>query len=289
MMEDEMQETRSVLGAICSSYDTFFEAEKKIADYMMENKAAVVDMTVGELARASGTSDATVSRFCRRCGFKGFHNLKLTLAREVLEDEQKDQSVSNDIDRGDIRQSLQNILANKVAELTETVNMMDADNLEQILSRLENARMVQLAAVGNTIPVAMDGAFKFNQLGIPAVAGEIWETQAAYTFNLGPEDVVLIISNSGSSRRLQSLAQGARENRSTVIVITNNPDSPLARISDYRIVTATREKLLTEEFWFSRVTATAVMEILYLLLLNSKKDAVEHIRRHEKVISPDKQ
>lgn len=284
-----MQETRSVLGAICSSYDTFFEAEKKIADYMMENKAAVVDMTVGKLARASGTSDATVSRFCRRCGFKGFHNLKLTLAREVLEDEQKDQSVSNDIDRGDIRQSLQNILANKVAELTETVNMMDADNLEQILSRLENARMVQLAAVGNTIPVAMDGAFKFNQLGIPAVAGEIWETQAAYTFNLGPEDVVLIISNSGSSRRLQSLAQGARENRSTVIVITNNPDSPLARISDYRIVTATREKLLTEEFWFSRVTATAVMEILYLLLLNSKKDAVEHIRRHEKVISPDKQ
>ena len=284
-----MQETRSVLGAICSSYDTFFEAEKKIADYMMENKAAVVDMTVGELARASGTSDATVSRFCRRCGFKGFHNLKLTLAREVLEDEQKDQRVSNDIDRGDIRQSLQNILANKVAELTETVNMMDADNLEQILRRLENARMVQLAAVGNTIPVAMDGAFKLNQLGIPAVAGEIWEAQAAYTFNLGPEDVVLIISNSGSSRRLQSLAQGARENRSTVIVITNNPDSPLARISDYRIVTATREKLLTEEFWFSRVTATAVMEILYLLLLNSKKDAVEHIRRHEKVISPDKQ
>ena len=284
-----MQETRSVLGAICSSYDTFFEAEKKIADYMMENKAAVVDMTVGELARASGTSDATVSRFCRRCGFKGFHNLKLTLAREVLEDEQKDQSVSNDIDRGDIRQSLPNILANKVAELTETVNMMDADNLEQILRRLENARMVQLAAVGNTIPVAMDGAFKLNQLGIPAVAGEIWEAQAAYTFNLGPEDVVLIISNSGSSRRLQSLAQGARENRSTVIVITNNPDSPLARISDYRIVTATREKLLTEEFWFSRVTATAVMEILYLLLLNSKKDAVEHIRRHEKVISPDKQ
>ena len=284
-----MQETRSVLGAICSSYDTFFEAEKKIADYMMENKAAVVDMTVGELARASGTSDATVSRFCRRCGFKGFRNLTLTLAREVLEDEQKDQSVSNDIDRGDIRQSLQNILANKVAELTETVNMMDADNLEQILRRLENARMVQLAAVGNTIPVAMDGAFKLNQLGIPAVAGEIWEAQAAYTFNLGPEDVVLIISNSGSSRRLQSLAQGARENRSTVIVITNNPDSPLARISDYRIVTATREKLLTEEFWFSRVTATAVMEILYLLLLNSKKDAVEHIRRHEKVISPDKQ
>ncbi len=55
----------------------------------MEHKAEVVDMTVGELAKASGTSDATVSRFCRRCGFKGFHSLKLALAREVLEEERE--------------------------------------------------------------------------------------------------------------------------------------------------------------------------------------------------------
>ena len=164
--EYDMGETRSALGVICSSYDEFFEAEKKIADFMMEHKAEVVDMTVGELARASGTSDATVSRFCRRCGFKGFHSLKLALAREVLEEEQMDRNVSNDIDRGDLRQSLQNILANKVAELTETVNMMDPANLEHILDRLEHARMVQLAAVGNTIPVALDGAFKFNRQGI---------------------------------------------------------------------------------------------------------------------------
>lgn len=283
-----MGETRSALGVICSSYDGFFEAEKKIADYMMEHKAEVVDMTVGELARASGTSDATVSRFCRRCGFKGFHSLKLALAREVLEEEQKDRNVSNDIDRGDLRQSLQNILANKVAELTETVNMMDPANLEHILDKLEHARMVQLAAVGNTIPVALDGAFKFNQLGIPAVAGDIWETQTAYAFNLGQEDVVMVISNSGSSKRLQTLAEGAKENGCAVILITNNGNSPLARICDYKIVTATREKLLTEEFWFSRVTATAVMEILYLLLMSGMKGSVEHIRRHEKAISPDK-
>ena len=71
-----MSENQSVLGAICVSYNTFFEAEKKIADCIMERKEDVVDMTVAELAVASGTSDATVSRFCRRCGFKGFQHLK---------------------------------------------------------------------------------------------------------------------------------------------------------------------------------------------------------------------
>ena len=284
-----MSEARSVLGVICSAYDSFFEAEKKIADYIMEHKEQAVDMTVGELAKASGTSDATVSRFCRSCGFKGFQNLKLTLAREILEEEHQSQEVTNDIDRTDLEQSLKNILANKIAELTETIKMMDIKNLEVILDKLEHARMVQLAAVGNTIPVALDGAFKLNQLGIPAVAGDIWEAQAAYAFNLGPEDVVLIISNSGSSKRLETLALGAKENGSTLVLITNNRESPLAQICDYKIITATREKLLTEEFWFSRVTATTVIEIIYLLLMAGKKDAVEHIRRHEKAILSDKQ
>ena len=246
-------------------------------------------MPVGELARASQTSDATVSRFCRRCGFKGFQDLKLALTRELLEEEHREQEVTNEIDRHDLDQSLKNILANKVAELTETVRMMDTDNLEAILQKLEHARLVQLAAVGNTLPVALDGAFKFSQLGITAVAETIWEAQTAYAFNLGPEDVVLMISNSGNSRRLEILAEGAKENGTTVILITNNPESRLAQVADYRIITATREKLFTEEFWFSRVAAMAVMEILYLLLMAGMPTAASHVRRHEKAISADKQ
>lgn len=284
-----MNETQSVVAVICASYDTFFEAEKKIADCIKERKEEVVDMTVAELAQASGTSDATVSRFCRRCGFKGFQNLKMALAKEVMEEQQKAIQVSNDIDRKDMTQSLQNILANKVAELTDTVNMMDEEALEQALTLLEKADLVQVAAVGNTIPVAMDCAFKLNQLGIRAVSGTIWDGEAARAFNLTRKDVLLVISNSGASKRLQALAEGAKENGAKLILVTNSGTSPLARISDVKLITATREKLLTGEFWFSRITAMMVVEMLYLFLFTSKKDAAKHIRRHEVVIWPDKE
>ncbi|MDO5348610.1 MAG: MurR/RpiR family transcriptional regulator [Lachnospiraceae bacterium] len=284
-----MNETQSVVGVICASYDTFFEAEKKIADCIKERKEDVVDMTVAELAQASGTSDATVSRFCRRCGFKGFQNLKMALAKEVMEEQQKAVQVSNEIDRKDMGQSLQNILANKVAELTDTVNLMDEAALEQALTLLEQADLVQVAAVGNTIPVAMDCAFKLNQLGIRAVSGTIWDGEAARALNLTKKDVLLVISNSGTSKRLQALAEGARENGAKIILVTNNGASPLARISNVKLITATREKLLTEHFWFSRLTATLIVEVLYLFLLASRKDAAEHIRRHETVIRPDKE
>lgn len=283
-----MEGNQSVVGTICSSYDSYFDAEKKIADCIMDRKAEVIDMTVAELAKASGTSDATVSRFCRRCGFKGFHHLKMSLAREVLEEQGKAVQVSNDILRQDISQSLQNILANKVAELTQTVSMMEPAVLEQILKTIEHAHTVQVAAVGNTIPVALDFSFKLNQLGIAAVSGNIWESQVAYTLNLKKKDVVVVISNSGSSRRLMTLIQGARGNGATVIAITNTPESPVARAADYHLTTATREKLLLGEFCFSRVSATMVVEILYLFLAVSKKTSYDSIRRHEIAIGEDK-
>lgn len=283
-----MGENQSVVGAICSSYDSYFEAEKKIADCIIARKEEVVDMTVAELAKASGTSDATVSRFCRRCGFKGFHQLKMSLAREVMEERNQAVQVSNDILREDIGQSLQNILANKVAELTQTISMMEPKVLEQVLRLLEHAETVQVVAVGNTTPVAMDFAFKLNQLGIRAVSGTIWESQVAYTFNLKKSDVVVVISNSGISRRLLTLVDGAKENGCKVISITNNPDSLVAQASDYHITTATREKLLLGEFCFSRVSATAVVEIIYLFLAVSKPDSRAFIRRHEISIAEDK-
>ena len=281
-----MEEAKSVIGVICSSYDSFFDSEKKIANCIMERKREVVDMTVAELAQASGASDASVSRFCRRCGFKGFHQLKMTLARELSEESQA--SVGNDISRRDIGQSLQNILANKTEEIRQTVAMMDPENLDRILDIIQKARMVQLVAVGNTIPVALDAAFKFNQLGIPAATGTILETQTAYAFNLGKKDVIIAISNSGVSRRLIRILEGASGNGVTVISITNNPESPVAKLSDYHITTATREKLLREDFLFSRVPATMVIEILYLLLSVSIRGAEENVRRHETAIMEDK-
>ena len=282
-----MEEAKSVIGVICSSYDSFFDSEKKIANCIMERKREVVDMTVAELAQASGASDASVSRFCRRCGFKGVHQLKMTLARELSEESQA--SVGNDISRRDIGQSLQNILANKTEEIRQTVAMMDPENLDRILDIIQKARMVQLVAVGNTIPVALDAAFKFNQLGIPAATGTILETQTAYAFNLGKKDVIIAISNSGVSRRLIRILEGASGNGVTVISITNNPESPVAKLSDYHITTATREKLLREDFLFSRVPATMVIEILYLLLSVSIRGAEENVRRHETAIMEDKQ
>ena len=276
---------KSVLDIICASLDTFFESERKIGTYIIQHTAKVVDMTVGELAQACGVSDASVSRFCKKIDMKGFHHLKITLAKEISERGKEEEEVSNHISVNDIGQSLKNILANKVTEITQTVSMMDTKQLHKILDKLNTAKTVQFFAVGNTIPVAIDGAFKLNQIGIPAVSGTIWETQIGYTYNMTADDVIIAISNSGESTAVLRALEAARSAGATTISITNSEKSSASQHSDYHITPSTREKLFLDGYCFSRVSATTVIEILYLFLTSMRKDAYKSVVRHEQAIA----
>lgn len=276
---------KSVLDTICASLDTFFESERKIGTYIIQHTAKVVDMTVGELAQACGVSDASVSRFCKKIDMKGFHHLKITLAKEISERGKEEEEVSNHISVNDIGQSLKNILANKVMEITQTVSMMDIKQLHEILDKLNTAKTVQFFAVGNTIPVAIDGAFKLNQIGVPAVSSTIWETQIGYTYNMTADDVVIAISNSGESTAVLRALEAARSAGATTISITNSEKSSAAQLSDYHITTATREKLFLDGYCFSRVSATTMIEILYLFLTSMRKNAYKSVVRHEQAIA----
>lgn len=285
--ENQMNQSQSVLDCITVLYDQLFDAEKKIAKFILNNPKKVVDMTVSELAEISNVSIASVSRFCRKVGLKGFAQLKISLAQELV-DTHKSGEVSNDISVDNIPQSLQNILANKVTELKQTVNLINTDEFREILEGIRDASRVQVIAVGNTIPVAIDAAFKFNELGIPTTAGTIWETQLSYSFTLGKGDVLIAISNSGESDKVLEAVKIANNNKAMTIGITNSPHSAIGEEVQYHITTATREKLFLDEFCFSRVSASTVIEIIFLFLTEMIENSHKSMIKCEEMFAVDK-
>lgn len=285
--ENQMNQSQSVLDCITVLYDQLFDAEKKIAKFILNNPKKVVDMTVSELAEISDVSIASVSRFCRKVGLKGFAQLKISLAQELV-DTHKSGEVSNDISVDNIPQSLQNILANKVTELKQTVNLINTDEFREILEGIRDASRVQVIAVGNTIPVAIDAAFKFNELGIPTTAGTIWETQLSYSFTLGKGDVLISISNSGESDKVLEAVKIANNNKAMTIGITNSPHSAIGEEVQYHITTATREKLFLDEFCFSRVSASTVIEIIFLFLTEMIENSRKSMIKCEEMFAVDK-
>src|SRR5688572_11229420 len=57
-------------------------AERRVADRVLADPAAVSASTISALADACETSETTVIRFCRAVGFTGYPALRLALAAE---------------------------------------------------------------------------------------------------------------------------------------------------------------------------------------------------------------
>ncbi|GAA5549587.1 MurR/RpiR family transcriptional regulator [Anaerostipes caccae] len=281
-----MAKEATVRNQIFSAYDSLFDAEKKVADYLMNHQEKAIEMSVSELAAACEASQATIVRFCKKIGCNGYHHLKIKMAKEMRE--QDDHEFSNEISIDNIEQSLMNIMASKMEELKETLSSIDGKMLREIIDLILNAKVVEFTAMGNTIPIALDGSYKFNQLGIPAVGSTIWETQEAYARTMRKGDVMIAVSASGASRHLLNMANIAKENGVKVVAITNQAKSPLAEASDYTLVTATRKQVFHDQVSFTRMAAMAVIDSLFLLLFSTKWDSFKNLTEHEQSVAEDK-
>lgn len=219
-----MEDNKNIVDVLYSSVNKMTQSDKKITQVILQNPAAVVNYTISELATQAQVSEASVSRFCKNLSLSGFHQLKIDLAKVVSDDT----SYYKNVDYDDLQAALASIKDNKVAEITNTLTKIPTKNVEKILKLIENARILQVAAEGNTFPVAADAAYRFNQLGILTISAESWQTAIAQTLNLQATDVLLVISNSGGeSRALLKQVKVAHQGGLKVIALTNRADSPL--------------------------------------------------------------
>src|SRR5215469_7804693 len=77
------KDLRSCLVVIRASREALRASERRVADFVIAHPDQVVQSSVTDVADATGTSEATVMRFCRALGYRGFPEMKLVLARDL--------------------------------------------------------------------------------------------------------------------------------------------------------------------------------------------------------------
>lgn len=274
----------NIINVLYSHLPKLSATDKKIATVVLADPKRIVNMTIAALAKTATVSEASISRFCKNIGLAGFHQLKIELATAATDKS----NYYHQITATNLDQALQNISKNKVAEVVNTLQATDPQVIQQTLTLLKTATLVQVAAAGGTMPVAMDAVYKFNQLGILALTDPAWETAIGQTLNLPPKAVLLVISNSGETRHLLTQIKSAQQQGIKVIAITNRSDSPVGQAADLHILTAVRQQIFESEYFFSRISAMTVIEALFLLLLAENKQYSAHIKAHEALIAQTK-
>lgn len=272
----------NILDKILALYGSFSVTEKNIADYIMKHKQDIPNMTIAELAKKSQVSEASVTRFCKKIEVGGFHSLKINLAQVSFPKE------IATIEEATLAQQLEHIKENKLSEITQTMNFIHLEPLEAVLDKFQKANKIIFLAYGNTIPVALDAAYRFNQIGIFSVAFEIWDASLSMLLNLTKEDLVVVISNSGETKELIKAINWCQDNNVYTISITNNQQSPIALLSNQHLLTATRERLFQRDYYFSRISAMLMIETIFLLLSFNNPERLEKIHDHETMIADNK-
>ncbi len=264
-------------------YPSLKAALCKVADVILARPELAIYASVNEVAAAAGVSEATVMRLCRLLGFRGFQDFKIALARELVTPLQR---LHEEVSEGDDPATIvHKVFQANIAALQDTLAVLDMQAMQAAAQALLAARLILIIGVGTSGPIVTDAGNKFFRLGLLVRAVTDAHLMMMNAALLTPEDVLLAVSHSGSTRDPVETARTAKNAGARVICITNNSLSPLTKTADLVLVTASRETRFRQEAMASRLCQTSIIDSLYTLMaLARPEEALRNLAKIENVI-----
>jgi len=270
-----------IIDAINNQMTSLTDAEKKVAQYIVHNIENVIYLTVTELAAHSGSSEATVVRFCKTMGYRGFHDYKINIAKFVVDPHR---IIQEDIEINDTPAIVKRKVFNsRIQALADTQSVLSDKEFERAVDAIDRAKHIEIYGCGASAYVAMDIKHKFLKFGIKCSAELDADTQAMSASLLRPEDVAIGITHTGCSNLTIRSMRLAREVGATTIALTNRARSPILKVSDIVLFTAAKETLYKSEAFASRIAEITVLDALLVALsmrrYEESKNAIYLTRR----------
>lgn len=241
-----------------SLYSEMGKSEKKVADWLFSHSGENFSGSITELAEKCDSSEATIVRFSRRLGFQGFSDLKLSLAQEV-----EKKVISPYITESDSCYEIFEKLCNDTyLSLERTKKMLVSENLTNAVKALAGARKIVLIGLGSSATAAAEAANKFLRAGYNAASYADTHMQAIVVSQLTELDVLIGVSQSGSSKDIVECLKLAKSRGVTTICVTGKEKSPITRQSDISLVTDTEEVRHSYVGLNSHLSRTLLMDAL---------------------------
>ena len=276
----------STLHRIRANYGKLGPSEKKIADYILKNEQQVTSLPLNELAVLSGSTAATIVRFSRRLGFKGFTDLRIGLAGEII----STSSINSKITKNDSCFEIFNKRINDISvSLWNTESVLDPKQLELATKSIMKANRIVIFGLGNSAAIAQDAAHKFLRLGLNAQACTDNHLQAIIASHLDRNSVAIGISHSGESTDIIDALQLSKIGNATTVCITNYANSPIVSNSDICLFTKSDETSHSILAMSSRIAQLAIFDAIYTyIVLHADKASINAIYNTETALKSKK-
>lgn len=254
--------------------------EKRIAEYILKDPEAIKNLNTYQVAKNCKASQASIVRFTKKLGFKGFPDFKLSLSQDI--GNRKAESHVNIIHEEIKPEDSFEIVGKKVAHanitaVNNTYEITDFKELENAVKVIAQADKIMVVGVGFSGIVAKDFYYKLLELGKHAIMENDTHTQLSCLSSMGKNDLLFVISHSGKTVQMYDIAKVAKDRGIKIISMTSIVPNPISDLADIKLGTVEMKNNFRSTALSPRISQLTVVDMIYIKLMLENKNMQDYI------------
>lgn len=263
---------------IQNAYKELTQVERSIADFFVKNHEKK-DFASKSISKRLYVSEATMTRFAQKCGYKGYREFIYFYEKDLEEES------SRKIAEKDIGIFAKQVYENYFALLQENFRLFDEQQIERVAKKLGSSDKVIVFGTGSSGLAAREFEIRFMRLGMNVDAVTDSETMQMKASILEKDTVIMALSLGGETKEVLESMRRAKERGAEVVFITSNPASQGVRYADEIIQVAAMKDGKNEIKISPQFTIMELVDVLYsYYYANDYKAKSENFRKTLSVI-----
>lgn len=243
---------------IQAAYNQFTKAEKKVADYVINNQEKVIFMSITDLADACHVGDTSVYRFCRTMNLQGYQEFKMKLSLSHGAIKEKERREANK------KEEMAELVMNmNISAIRETHTLLNRKEIQKVLDMFEKSSRVYFYGVGDSLLSAQAACYKFLRISSKVICITDSHMQAMAASTATDKDLFILISYSGATKDTIHVAKLAKKAGAKVACISHFQKSPLTAYSDAILLCGSEEAPLDGGSMAGKMGQLYLIDLLY--------------------------
>ncbi|MEQ5973964.1 MurR/RpiR family transcriptional regulator [Serratia liquefaciens] len=262
-----------IISRITELFIELSSAEKRIAQFILDEADAVTALPIAELARQANVSQASITRFAKTLGCRDVRDLKVKLAQSLAVGQR---FIHEEPDL----EGIQGIYETIINVLTINRRTIDEPALAKAVEWLSDARQILAIGMGGGSTIcAAEVQHRLFRLGLPVTAQSDGLLVRMMAAAVARQDVVVALSLGGYTQEVVESAAIARQYGAKVVAITP-AGTPLAAQADVLLALVVRENDYIYKPTTSRYAMLAMVDVLATALaMANKRQSRDRLRR----------
>lgn len=253
-----MQYEKGVIPIIEANYNNFTSLERNIADFFMKNEEEI-DFSAKNISALLFTSEASLSRFAKKCGFIGYREFIYRYQETFLAEMQH-------VDEG-----TKHILNTYKELLNKAYSLIDEEQINRISGLIAEKRRIFIYGKGSSGVAAQELKLRFMRLGIDIDYITDSHVMTMNSVIVGEDSLVIGITVSGKTKEVLQPLATAKAQGATTVIISSKKMNEWETFCDEILLIAAKENLDLGKLISPQFPILVLGDVLYANVLKADR------------------